>query len=346
MKKLNKMGLAALLLAASLGSYSIGMESVRAADESLDVSAAFSDSAEGFTGDAEPGNLAVTEENNSAVNAGESVTTSEDVESFPDEIGESGNGNGTFAETETTIPGEKNADSETPAVSGEENTDSENPAISGEDISDQETPATSGEEINSPADPTTSGEEINNPADSEDPTTSGEEITTPETPAVPETDSADKNDINTEIVVPEEKEKLLASEENDAEELNTDTENAGEADVLVDDKDQVQDILEDGEGISCGVVENTVFWKLDENGTLKISGQGEMQNWESEKEVPWDAQRQEIKKIQIADGVTSVGAYAFSNCTNVTETVIPDSVQEIGEYAFFNCSGLSSVTIG
>ena len=71
-----------------------------------------------------------------------------------------------------------------------------------------------------------------------------------------------------------------------------------------------------------------------------------MKNWSNEAEVPWDVQRQEITKIEIADGVTSVGAYAFSGCVNVTEIVIPDSVQEIGEYAFFTCSGLSSVTIG
>ena len=43
MRKINKAGLAALLLAASLGSYTIGMESVRAADETVEVGQEFSD---------------------------------------------------------------------------------------------------------------------------------------------------------------------------------------------------------------------------------------------------------------------------------------------------------------
>ena len=85
---------------------------------------------------------------------------------------------------------------------------------------------------------------------------------------------------------------------------------------------------------------------MNEEGVLAITGQGTMQTWETEEEVPWNSMRQEITKIEIADGVSSIGAYAFSNCINVTETEIPESVQEIGEYAFFNCSGLSTLTIG
>ena len=108
---------------------------------------------------------------------------------------------------------------------------------------------------------------------------------------------------------------------------------------------ETEDLTEE-ETRSCGVEENTVFWSLNEKGILKITGQGAMQNWKSEEAVPWNYRCQEIKKIEIADGVTSIGDYAFSNCINVTETEIPESVQEIGEYAFFNCNGLFALTIG
>ena len=108
---------------------------------------------------------------------------------------------------------------------------------------------------------------------------------------------------------------------------------------------ETEDLTEE-ELRSCGVEENTLFWSLNEEGILKITGQGAMQNWKSEEAVPWNYRCQEIKKIEIADGVTSIGDYAFSNCINVTETEIPESVQEIGEYAFFNCSGLFALTIG
>ena len=49
--------------------------------------------------------------------------------------------------------------------------------------------------------------------------------------------------------------------------------------------------------------------------------------------------------IIIPDGVTSIGDYAFSNCSGLTSVTIPDSVTFIGRWAFENCSGLTSITI-
>ncbi len=43
--------------------------------------------------------------------------------------------------------------------------------------------------------------------------------------------------------------------------------------------------------------------------------------------------------------VTSIGEYAFSECTVLTSVTIPNSVTSIGEYAFSECTGLTSVTI-
>ncbi len=54
----------------------------------------------------------------------------------------------------------------------------------------------------------------------------------------------------------------------------------------------------------------------------------------------------EIKELVIPDGVTSIGDYAFYNCSGLTTVTIPNSVTSIGEHAFYDCSGLMSVTIG
>ena len=43
--------------------------------------------------------------------------------------------------------------------------------------------------------------------------------------------------------------------------------------------------------------------------------------------------------------VTSIGFYAFRECSNLTSITIPNSVTSIGERAFYGCTGLTSVTI-
>ena len=43
--------------------------------------------------------------------------------------------------------------------------------------------------------------------------------------------------------------------------------------------------------------------------------------------------------------VTSIGMFAFSECSGLTSVTIPESVTSIGDYAFYWCSGLTSVTI-
>ncbi len=43
--------------------------------------------------------------------------------------------------------------------------------------------------------------------------------------------------------------------------------------------------------------------------------------------------------------VTSIGEWAFCNCTGLTSVTIPNSVTSIGERAFYDCTGLTSVTI-
>ncbi len=53
-----------------------------------------------------------------------------------------------------------------------------------------------------------------------------------------------------------------------------------------------------------------------------------------------------LTSVTIPNSVTSIGGYAFYGCSGLTSVTIPNSVTSIGGSAFYGCSGLTSVTIG
>ena len=52
-----------------------------------------------------------------------------------------------------------------------------------------------------------------------------------------------------------------------------------------------------------------------------------------------------FSKVSIGDGVTSIGDYAFAECSNLTSITISESVTSIGIGAFSGCRRLTSITI-
>ena len=85
-------------------------------------------------------------------------------------------------------------------------------------------------------------------------------------------------------------------------------------------------------------------WNLSCDGVLTISGTGAMTNFSSTT-MPWSALRESVKSVVIEDGITTIGNYAFYNCSALKSVTIPNSVTSIGTYAFYNCASLTSVTI-
>ena len=92
---------------------------------------------------------------------------------------------------------------------------------------------------------------------------------------------------------------------------------------------------------TCGA---EVTWTLDSEGVLTISGSGDMYNY-GISGTPWYGSRSRVKSAVIAEGVTSIGSYAFFYCTSLTSVTIPDSVTSIGDEAFDGCRSLTSVAI-
>ena len=52
-----------------------------------------------------------------------------------------------------------------------------------------------------------------------------------------------------------------------------------------------------------------------------------------------------LTSVTIGNGVISIGDNAFSRCDGLTSVTIPDSVKSISKRAFYGCTGLTSVTI-
>ena len=91
-------------------------------------------------------------------------------------------------------------------------------------------------------------------------------------------------------------------------------------------------------------VEDNLTWKLYEDGTLNISGKGAMKAYDSD-DSPATQKKDSVKTVVIEDGVTSIGDYAFWNCTGLTSISIPNNVTSIGNSAFESCSQLASIEI-
>ena len=88
---------------------------------------------------------------------------------------------------------------------------------------------------------------------------------------------------------------------------------------------------------SFATINAEVTWKLSEDGTLTISGTGDMvYSW---------SYNYDIKKVIIEKGITNISDNAFNECRNLVSVSIPNSVTKIEGYAFKNCSSLASVTI-
>ncbi len=91
----------------------------------------------------------------------------------------------------------------------------------------------------------------------------------------------------------------------------------------------------------------SVMATLSEDGTLTISGTGEMKGWGASSVTDWHNKniKELVKKVIINYGVRNIGDSAFYNCSNLSEISIPKGVESIEGNAFSNCIKLTEVEI-
>lgn len=126
--------------------------------------------------------------------------------------------------------------------------------------------------------------------------------------------------------------------------------------------------------IDSGSAGASITWSMYDNGELKFTGSGDMNNYldvatkETNGQQGWYKYRRDTKKIYIGQGITSIGDGAFfdfpessivwpsssltsigvasfANNTSLAKIDIPASVTSIDEAAFKNCSAASVINI-
>ncbi len=115
-----------------------------------------------------------------------------------------------------------------------------------------------------------------------------------------------------------------------------------------------------------------ITYTLNDEGTLTISGTGEMYDyksdgWTDDVDSPFHCSEEirsviienvvtnigdsvfhtckNLESVEIPESVTAINYRAFANCGGLTDIIIPDSVVTIDKYAFKECNGLTKMTI-
>ena len=102
---------------------------------------------------------------------------------------------------------------------------------------------------------------------------------------------------------------------------------------------------------ASGKLGTKITWTLYEDGEMYVEGTGAMYNFGN---YPYGPFRRSggalgemyfILKVNMTEGITSIGESTFEGCDYLKSVEIPKEVTSIGNYAFKDCSSLTSVTI-
>lgn len=96
---------------------------------------------------------------------------------------------------------------------------------------------------------------------------------------------------------------------------------------------------------TCGAQGDNLIWTLDSKGVLKISGEGAMMDCDGIELSPWIDNRFSIETVVVEEGVTTLGTYAFTLCSNLKNVTIPGSVTFIDDEAFTECHSITAVDV-
>ena len=94
---------------------------------------------------------------------------------------------------------------------------------------------------------------------------------------------------------------------------------------------------------------SNITWSFNtDTGLLKFEGTGKMANYGPDGAFPspwYFNYTNNIRSVEIGEGVTSIGSCAFYRCVNLASAVIPEGVTTLGDSAFSACRSLKEIYI-
>lgn len=122
-------------------------------------------------------------------------------------------------------------------------------------------------------------------------------------------------------------------------------------------KDSAAQRYAEKEKIAYGLIDGTekdntisgsagkIKWTLNRlTRVLKVDCVGVMPDF-SGVDTPWNNIKTYIKSVVLPEGLTTIGSYAFQDCTNLTNINIPETVTKIGAFAFNRCYSLLEIDL-
>ena len=89
---------------------------------------------------------------------------------------------------------------------------------------------------------------------------------------------------------------------------------------------------------------DNISWTLDSEGTLTITGDGDMYT-EQMSDSPWIDYKDQVTNVVFNGNITSISNRAFQEHTNLKSITLPDTITEIGLRAFAECPNLETVNM-
>ena len=96
--------------------------------------------------------------------------------------------------------------------------------------------------------------------------------------------------------------------------------------------------------VTSGSLSETIVWQY-ENGTLTITGEGDINGWDNNSAAPWRVYWKDITKIVIGEGIRTTGSHSFMGLSEAKDIQLPSTLEQISFGSFGYCIALEQIEI-